>query len=184
MRGHPLHDGDVSMEPIEKETAVELFPEWIKDPEVRRYLGTFHYIPDASQEEEWYESAVKEKDRYVWQIEYGEHGVVGISSITHIDFINGWGVTGTIIGEKDVWGQGVGTKTMLLRARFAFDELGLYGLESFAFTENKGSVKALKKCSYVVEGVTPGRYYRMGKRWDIVSLYLTREGFYDLHRVA
>ena len=180
MRGHPMQDGNVSMEPIEKETAVELFPEWIKDPDVRRFLGTFHYIPDADQEAEWYENVVKEKACYVWQIEHFKQ-VVGISSITHIDFINGWGVTGTIIGEKAVWGQGVGTKTMILRARFAFEELGLYGLDSFAFTENKGSVKALRKCGYVEVGVTPGRYYRMGRRWDIVSLYLTCDRFRTLY---
>ncbi len=180
MRGFPMGDGLIAMKPVELETVTELFPAWISDPDVRRFLGIYHHIPDRKQEEKWYQRVVENDAHYVWQIEYAGHAV-GISGIHRIDFLNGRATTGTIIGEKAVWRQGIGTKTMIMRARFAFDELSLYALESMAFVDNTGSVRALSHCGYEQKSVFEGYYFRRGQRWDVAFFYLTAEQFRQLH---
>jgi len=51
---------------------------------------------------------------------------VGGTSIDGIDWANGHGTTGTVIGDKSCWGKGIGSEVMRLRADFAFRELPFF----------------------------------------------------------
>ncbi|TMB86578.1 MAG: GNAT family N-acetyltransferase [Chloroflexi bacterium] len=61
---------------------------------------------------------------------------------------NGFGTTGTVIGDKAVWGQGLGRELMQLRARYAFTQLPLRKLKSGYLAGNDASARAQAAAGY------------------------------------
>jgi RimJ/RimL family protein N-acetyltransferase len=84
---------------------------------------------------------------------------VGSTMIRSIDWQNGFGTTGTIIGDKTLWGRGLGRELMQLRAAYAFTQLPLRKLKSSYSDGNDASARAQAAAGYR----EVGRYRR--DRW-------------------
>ena len=65
-----------------------------------------------------------------------------------ISWRNGSGTTGTVIGDKTVWGKGLARELMQLRADYAFTQLPLRKLKSAYFDGNEASGKAQSAAGY------------------------------------
>lgn len=117
----------VRLVPADKEEHFENALRWINDPEITRWtlIGDFPIARLA--EEEWFDNMSKrmESTEIFFAIETldGEH--IGFSGIHRIDWRNGTGTTGTIIGAKELWGQGYGSDAARTRTHYAFEVLGL-----------------------------------------------------------
>ena len=73
---------------------------------------------------------------------------MGTTGIREIDWKNGFGTTGTLIGDRSMWGQGIGRETMQLRAGYAFTQLPLRKLKSAYFDGNVASGRAQAAAGY------------------------------------
>jgi len=119
---------------------------WFEDLETTRFLG-LRNPPSVEMEKQWLETTAKDPNSVIWVMEVG--GVaVGTTGIREIDWKNGFGTTGTLIGDRSVWGQGVGTEAMRLRARYAFIQMPLRKLKSSYFDGNVASGKAQAAAGY------------------------------------
>jgi [ribosomal protein S5]-alanine N-acetyltransferase len=119
---------------------------WFEDLEVTRFVLRRH-PPSLDEEKEWLDRVAKSQDDVLWIVEHEAHAV-GVTGIHQIHWVDGYGTTGTLIGDKTVWGKGIGREVMQLRARYAFTQLPLRKLKSGFFDGNEASARAQVAAGY------------------------------------
>jgi RimJ/RimL family protein N-acetyltransferase len=119
---------------------------WFEDLETTLFLGR-RSPPSIEMENEWLESTARDPNSVVWVIEV-DGRAVGTTGIREIDWKNGFGTTGTMIGDKSLWGKGIGREVMQLRTRYAFMQLPLRKLKSSYFDGNAASARAQAAARY------------------------------------
>jgi RimJ/RimL family protein N-acetyltransferase len=133
MYGPVIQGSLVRLRPPKPEDAEPMIA-WFEDLEATRFI-LLRFPPSINQEVEWLDRMAKSQDDVVWVIEH-EGRPIGSTAIHLIDWKNGSGKTGTVIGDKALWGRGIGREVMQLRCRFAFTQLPLRKLKSAYFDGN------------------------------------------------
>ena len=75
---------------------------------------------------------------------------------------------GYLIGNRDYWGKGICRKVLIKLTTYAFEELGLYKIESEVISPNIASQKTLINSGFSLEGVRKNHYLIKGERYDIL----------------
>jgi len=119
---------------------------WFEDMEVTRFLLLRH-PPGIEAEKEWLDKLSRDPNEILWVIEH-QGSAVGATGIHAIDWKNGFGTTGTVIGDKTAWGQGIGRELMQLRTRYVFSQLPLRKLKSAYLDGNAASARAQTAAGY------------------------------------
>jgi RimJ/RimL family protein N-acetyltransferase len=146
---------------------------WFEDMEVTRFIELRH-PPSIESEKEWLEKVAKDPNHIQWVIEF-KSAPVGTTAIVEIDWKNGFGTTGTIIGDKSVWGKGLGGEMMKLRTEYAFTQLPLRKLKSAYLDGNEASGRAQAAAGYREIGRWHGDRF-VGGRWlDLVLTEVMRD---------
>jgi RimJ/RimL family protein N-acetyltransferase len=153
---------------------------WFEDMEVTRFVLRRH-PPSLDEEKEWLENMARDPDQVVWVVEH-EGRAVGTTAIHAISWKNGFGTTGTIIGDKDVWGKGFGRELMQLRARYAFTQLPLRKLKSAYLEGNDASARAQKAAGYREVGRYRADMFVDGRWLDHVMTEVHREDWEKTQR--
>ena len=135
---------------------------WFEDMEVTHFLARRNPLNLAAQTE-WLDKVARDPDSVLWTIEH-EGRAVGTTDIHEINWKYGRGTTGTLIGDKKVWGKGLARELMQLRARYAFTELPLRKLEAAYFDGNEASGRAQAAAGYKIVG-RRREYVFAGGRW-------------------
>lgn len=96
--------------------------QWINDSDVtaRTLIGDFPLTRLA--EEDYFNNAMSADSKdvnFACETLDGEH--IGMTGIIQVDYRRGVGSTGSLIGRKDLWGQGYGTDSIRVGTRHAFD---------------------------------------------------------------
>jgi [ribosomal protein S5]-alanine N-acetyltransferase len=146
---------------------------WFEDIEVTRFLLVRH-PPSIEMEKEWLDRMARSPDDVVWFVEYGGQ-LVGVTALHMIDWKNGCATTGTVIGDKSVWGKGLGRELMQLRASYAFTQLPLRKLKSAYIAGNDASAKAQAAAGYREIGRHREDMFIDGKWRDHVLTEVMRE---------
>jgi RimJ/RimL family protein N-acetyltransferase len=142
----PVIEGKlVRLRPPKPEDA-EVMITWFEDLEVTRFI-LLRFPLSIEMEKEWLDRMAKSQDDIFWVVEH-EGRAVGATAIHKINWKNGSGITGTTIGDKSLWGKGLGREVMQLRCRFAFTQLPLRKLKSAYFDGNDASAKAQAAAGY------------------------------------
>ena len=145
MYGPVLQGRLVRLRPPQAEDAA-LMITWFADVEVTRFL-TLRHPPSIEFEKEWLDKGARDPDSIEWVIEF-EGRTVGNTGIHMIDWKNGFGTTGTVIGDKSVWGKGLAREMMQMRAAYAFTQLPLRKLKSGYIEGNEPSARAQRAAGY------------------------------------
>jgi RimJ/RimL family protein N-acetyltransferase len=168
LKGHK-----VILRPVE-ETDLPVMQRWINDSDVSR--GLLAYLPmSMAAEREWLETTRKNTTGMILAVETlaGRHiGSIGLHGISGRD---GTAFTGTLIGEKDCWGQGYATDAKMQLLHFAFHTVNLRKIYSSALEFNIASWRYNLKCGYKEEGRRVAQFYRDGRYWDEILLACFRE---------
>ena len=142
----PLIQGKLGILRPPKPDDVSLMISWFEDLEVTRFM--FLRFPNSiDSEKEWFDRMQKSPNDVVWVVEH-EGRAVGTTAIHEIDWKNGFGTTGTVIGDKAAWGKGLGRELMQLRTRFAFTQLPLRKLKASYLQGNDASARAQAAAGY------------------------------------
>ncbi len=162
--------------PLDRERHMDNALRWFNDPEVTRWTVTGDWPMTRGMEEEFFRKADSEDRTNVhFAVEslQGEH--IGFSGILRIDWQSRVGVTGSIIGRSDLWGRGHGSDSARVRARYAFEVLGLRMLVAEVMAGNDASLKMLANAGYQEVARVPDRYWKRGAYRDQIILVLRRE---------
>jgi RimJ/RimL family protein N-acetyltransferase len=154
---------------------------WFEDLEINHFLGRRHPI-SIEMEKETLERIARDPDSVIWVVEV-DGRAVGTTVIHGIDWKNGFGTTGTMIGDKSLWGKGIGRETMQLRARYAFIQLPLRKLKSSYFDGNTASGRAQAAAGYREVGRFRADRYVDGKWVDEVMTEVMREDWLKANSV-
>ncbi|MGF1742740.1 GNAT family N-acetyltransferase [Vibrio profundum] len=78
--------------------------------------------------------------------------LIGYSGISSISTLNRSGEYFILIGNKEFWGQGIGTLVTKLVTHYAIQTLGLHRVQLTASVLNKGAIRAYAKAGFKHEG--------------------------------
>jgi ribosomal-protein-alanine N-acetyltransferase len=169
----PLIEGKlVRLRPPRPEDAAVMIT-WFDDLEVTRFIMRRH-PPSIEEEKAWLENLAKDPNHIQWVVEH-EGRIVGGTSIFEIDWKHGYGSTGTLIGDKTVWGKGLARELMQLRAQYVFTQLPLRKLKSGYIEGNEASARAQKAAGYREAGRWRQDQFVDGEWRDLILTELLRE---------
>ncbi|HKB18831.1 MAG TPA: GNAT family protein [Candidatus Dormibacteraeota bacterium] len=172
MYGPVIQGKLVRLRPPKTEDAAVMMT-WFDDLEVTRFIMRRH-PPSIEEENAFVENLAKDPNVIQWVVEL-EGRPVGTTAIVQIDWKNGFGMTGTIIGEKAAWGKGVARELMQLRATYAFTQLPLRKLKSGYVDGNVASARAQAAAGYREVGRWHRDQFVDGEWRDLVLTELMRE---------
>ena len=145
---------------------------WFEDQEVTAFmLITSPMTLEA--ERAWLQRTGDDPNQILWAIEH-EGRIVGTTAIASIDWRNLNATTGTLIGDKSVWGRGIAGEMMRLRADYAFTQLPLHKLNSAYLDGNEASRRAQMAAGYREVGRRREEFFRNGAWVDFVLTELHR----------
>jgi RimJ/RimL family protein N-acetyltransferase len=142
----PILEGNLVRLRAPRTDDAEVMITWFDDLEVTRFVKLRH-PPSVEGEKEWLDSVAKDPNTILWVVEV-EGRPVGTTGIHMIDWKLGFGTTGTIIGDKAMWGRGLGRELMRVRAEYAFTQLPLRKLKSGYIEGNEASARAQVAAGY------------------------------------
>ncbi|HYT12794.1 MAG TPA: GNAT family protein [Candidatus Nitrosopolaris sp.] len=172
MYGPVIQGKLVLLRPPKPEDAAHMIT-WFEDMEVTRYLALRH-PPNIEFENEWLDKMARDPNSILWVVEHEGH-TVGTTAIHEINWKYGHGTTGTNIGDKKVWGKGLGRELMQLRTRYVFTELPLRKLNSMYYDGNEASGRAQAAAGYQVVGRRRQETFIGGKWVDVILTEVLRE---------
>src|SRR5687768_9703483 len=104
--------------------------QWANDPELCRLLDRAFPISDG-EHEEWFTRLLERRDRVYFAIEVKpEHGHIGNVWLWDIDTRHQKAEVRIVIGEG-VAGKGLGSESIELACRYAFERLNLHRLYAY-----------------------------------------------------
>ena len=135
----------------------EKYLKWLRDPEVLLTLNLTSYLekPIDVGEVEQYCRALIESENNIFCAVHERYTdlFVGTCKIGGINEFSGLADVGIMIGEKRLWGRGIGSETVSLLSNYAFNELSLRKLTGGAMSSNKSMLNIFARLGFVEEGV-------------------------------
>lgn len=167
-------EGDaVRLVPMDREKHLENALRWFNDPTITAWLETGDWPLTRGTEEEFFRAAERpDKASVQFAIETTDGVHVGFSGLRSIDWQSRVAVSGSVIGRHDLWGNGLGTDSAIVRSRYAFEVLGLRMLIATVIADNQRSMGMLQAVGYREVGRVPGRYWKRGAFHDQAILVL------------
>lgn len=164
------------------EACIPEFLVWYNDSEVTNNITI--YLPTTEKDEkDWIASLQAKKNTDIVLAivtKEGRHiGNVGIHGINWKDRV---ATTGTVIGEKEFRGKGIGTEVKMILLNYIFNTLNLQKVCSRAFAFNVASQRFSEKCGYEQEGLLRRHAFKNGKYVDEVLLAVFYEDWLPLWR--
>jgi RimJ/RimL family protein N-acetyltransferase len=173
-----LYGKKVILRPIVPEDLPN-YVQWLADPDVLRYFGT--YLPiNLAQEEAWYRHQNEDPTAINFAITYeGRH--IGGTGFQHLNHRERNAEVGLFIGEKSLWDQGLGQDTLVTMVRYGFEQLNLHRIYLRVFAENERGIRAYEKVGFVTEGRFRQAVWRHGCWHDILFMSILYPEW-DKHR--
>ena len=179
MYGPVIHGSNFLLRPPHDDDAAPMTT-WFENQEVTARLKR-RLVPSLPEEREFLDHMARTPNAVFWVIEH-EGRLVGTTVIGFIDWQHRRGKTGTLIGDPAAWGKGIAGEMMKLRARYAFDELGLNKLSSSYLEGNEASARAQAAAGYREVGRHRQHIWREGRWLDQIDTELLRDDWEAANR--
>lgn len=131
----------------------ERYVGWLNDPDVNRFLETRFSSQTIESCRKFVSDMENDPASFLFGIfnkETSEH--IGNIKLGFINTNHRTGQLSFFIGEKSYWGKGFATESIRSLTKWGFDELRLERIEAGCYDTNMGSLRAMLKAGYSVEG--------------------------------
>lgn len=172
-------DGHVVIHPFTERDMTEQYRSWFHDPEVTRW-NSHGLFPLTTERMKAFRNAIEgdSTSMIVWAIRVEwEH--VGNCSIQSINWINRSAELAFVIGEKKVWGMGIGTVVGQMMLKHAFHCLNMNRVWTGTAENNVGMRRVAFKLGMQEEGRFRDAVFLNGAYNDVV-MYSILQKEYDL----
>lgn len=176
---HPLpiiRGEHVYLRPAER-SDIPTFVRWFNDAETLSFV-LMRAPMSTAMEERWFENMLEShgKERFLFVICRLDDGVaIGNCGLFDIDYVNGSAGIGITIGEKSLWGKGLGTDAMFALLDFGFGQLRLERLWLEVYDFNKRARRSYDKAGFKLEGVERHAVYKLGGYRDVQLMSILRD---------
>jgi RimJ/RimL family protein N-acetyltransferase len=156
----------------------ELWAEWLNDLEVTLPLGdeAYEMIPGETARG-WAASAANGQEPVFTIVEKATERAIGRCLLFGIHATDRSAECGLFIGEKSLWGQGLGSEALALLLDYAFNLLNLNSVMLGAFSFNLRALASYRKLGFREIGRRRQARVIAGKAYDVVLMDLLAEEF-------
>jgi RimJ/RimL family protein N-acetyltransferase len=170
----------VYLRPLAKEDLVYL-RKWSEDAELRGSIGETKPMSHADCEKFLEQICADNSREWFMVVIKQDNQVIGEAGLLRMD--RAWRATdvSVIIGEKEEWGKGYGTETILLLLDYAFRHLNFHRVAIGVVGFNERALRFWEKVGFRKEGVHRDEYYYDGKYYDFVMMSILEDEFRELH---
>ncbi len=141
---------------------------WFNDPEVTRYMlrGTFPTTVESQRDFYRHVTSGSDSDLVLAVIARDGDVHVGNIGLHRIDWQSRYAEYGVVIGERAVWGRGIGTEATRLLCRHGFDRLNLHRIWLGVFAAHAAAIRMYERIGFKVEGTLREEILRDGRYHD------------------
>ena len=169
---------DVTLRPLEFDDIDTLYG-WETDVELAIWSG---WIPQLSRAafRHKYEQRITEpeKDLVMLGIEY-EGQLVGYVQLALIDDDERRAAVGILVGEKNMWGRGIGKTALRILLDYAFTVKNLERVYAEVYAFNQRSLRLMERVGFQKEGVLRQHEIHNGARQDMHFFGILKAEFYQ-----
>ena len=167
MLENALVSGSVSLRTLGEADAKIEYLEWLQDAQVTKYLESRFSVPENLEDVVGYiRSAAVAGNILLAGIFIAEDRHIGNIKLGPIDLNHKRADLGFFIGAKSEWGKGYASTAISLMADYALQELHLEKITAGCYASNIGSMKALMKAGFQIEGTLTAHWVLDGARED------------------
>lgn len=150
---------------------------WRNDPEVAIFDQSSFLRPMSFTEvEEWSSIMVNGLTFMVYENDVA----IGTCAFMHHDARNRHAEIAIVIGNKEYWSKGYGTKIMTQLMDWGFEGLNLNRMYLHVFGFNERAINLYKKMGFIHEGVMRDMLYRHGKYQDLHVYGISKDEYNKL----
>ncbi|RLD45763.1 MAG: N-acetyltransferase [Bacteroidetes bacterium] len=165
----------IELRPL-KRNDVSPFYKWINDDEVIKYsLSLFQNIGTKTKIKKWFITLVENTNIANYGIFLKTSGeLIGYSGICDISKTNKSGEFYIFIGEKRMWGKGIGTIVTEQVLKIGFLEYKLNRISLTVSEPNIGGIKAYKNAGFKLEGKLRQACFRDNEYHDKIIMSIIK----------
>ncbi len=154
---------------------------WLNDLESIKYsLSLFQKIKSHKEIDIWFETLLQDKKNLNLGIFLKENNqLIGYAGISNMSEQNQSGEYFIFIGEKSVWGKGIGCQVSKQIIEIAFQDKMLNRLMLTVSELNIGGVKAYQKAGFKTEGRLRQACFRDGSHHDKIIMSILQDEYYS-----
>ena len=156
---------------------IPIFVRWFNDAETTSFLSMRAPMSQA-MEEGWFERMLGEEGKTAYHFVVcmlEDDRPIGTIGLFDLNQLNGTAGMGISIGEKGLWGRGLGTDALLALLDFGFGELRLNRIWLEVYDFNPRGRRSYEKCGFMLEGTLRGAIYRQGRFHDVHLMAILRD---------
>lgn len=141
----------VRLRPMAAEEASHL-ARWFSDEEFQRHQWGSWNGPMSLDDAREFHARFAGEDSGLFAIEH-EGAVVGFANFRRLNVRHGNADIGIGIGEKELWGKGLGTEALGLLVGYLLGERGLHRIRLHVAATNDRAIASYRKAGFEVEGI-------------------------------
>jgi RimJ/RimL family protein N-acetyltransferase len=150
---------------------------WANDRELIRLTGMQPFPRNSAELERWYEQVLNNPLARMFAVKTKTNEYIGNIEISNIDYRQGKGELGIMIGDRKFRGKGLGREAIMLLAKFVFEELRFNKLYARVLEYNEAAQKCFVNAGFKAEGRDRQSFYGEGKFWDILNYGILAQEF-------
>lgn len=148
------------------------------DPEIASMLGGFTTGYSMDDLNEWLAFHRQRKDEVIWAIaQKATNRCVGHVGLYNIDFRVRMAEFAILIGEKEMWGKGVGRWCTKFTLEFGFYELNLNRIYLTVLATNERAIRLYREIGFKEEGRMRQAQFKKGTYIDILMMAILRDEY-------
>lgn len=148
------------------------------DAEITSLLGGFHTGYSMADVKEWIENLRHAKDKIIWAVvEEKTNKCVGQVGLYQIDYRVRSAEFGIMLGDKSVWGKGLGRACTKRVIDYGFLELNLNRVFLYVLDSNLRAVKLYHSMGFQDEGLLRMAQFREGRYVNRLLMSLLRDEY-------
>jgi RimJ/RimL family protein N-acetyltransferase len=160
----------VRLRAFEPEDAETLW-RWNSDPEINRWLTEDYPESRAYVVKRFADRAPMTYDNAAFAVEQlGTGRLIGVTVLRGATPEAGRAELDIYLGERDVWGTGLGTDTMRVVCRYGFDSMRLHQITLWVVADNVRARRVYEKVGFVEEGRQRQTFRRDGRWHDMILM--------------
>lgn len=173
-----LESDDIYLRKISISDCNENYLNWMNDSEVNKYLESRFTTHSIDSLKDFVNSMNNSENNILFAIiDKSSDKHIGNIKLGNIHPVHKYADIGLIIGEKNCWGKGIGTKSIQLVTDYAFNKLNLRKVIAGVYEYNIGSIRAFEKCGFKRAYVKKDTYFFEGNYIDAIVFELYNKDF-------
>ena len=156
---------------------LDLFYLYKNDTEINSSLGGFHRGYSKADLADWLEAHRLDKNELLLTIADEQDQAIGQVGLYKIDHRIGMAEFAILIGKKELWGRGIGTKCTRRMVEFAFNSLNLRRIYLELVDTNSVAHRLYESIGFKLEGRLRKAQYKNGAYVDVLMMGLLKDEY-------